>query len=448
MFVLGKLRRRFLNQIPEDNRQYLDSRRAFTVDGATSMTITTLVSNAYLSGFLQSLGISTVLNGIISAIPTLLSVSQPLGAALAQNIKKRKPFVSTGAFVHRLMFALMFLVPLFIQNPGARIAVATALFISAHFISAFINPAATNWLISLIPQKVRGKYFSIRELYSLVTVSAVTILVGFLLDYFKNSGNQTGGFVSLGVIIAILTIINLLSLSKAMEPESVEQRTQGEGLLKTAKMVFAEKTFRPILIMSIIYNLGVQISIPFQGIYVVGELKISYMMISILTFACSIQKALIIKKWGRYADKTSWANVCKKSLALIAVAHILNFFLVPTNAAWLYPINCLIASSGWAAVGMAMINVQYDYAPLKGRTMYIGICAAATGVIGFSGVFIGSFILKLIEAFRPTLFGHALRGQQILMLLSGAVLICCIAYISAVVQKNKKIINTKEGIAL
>jgi hypothetical protein len=161
-----------------------------------------------------------------------------------------------------------------------------------------------------------------------------------------------------------------------------------------------------------------------------------------------VEKAVIVRHWGRIADKTSWANVCRLAIGAIGVTHLLNFFLIPSTARWLYPVNSIIANLGWAAIGMALLNIQYDYAPLKGRTMYIGVCAAVTGVIGFSGVFIGSLALKAAEAMNLTLFGTALRGQQILMLLSGLTLTACIIYIKKRVQKEQKIINKKEGMAV
>lgn len=448
MYVLGKLRRRFINQIPENNKQYLTSRRAFTIDGATALTIGALVSNTYLSGYLEHIGVSTSMNGIISAVPALVAVSQPLGAAFSQKYKKRKPLVSIGAFVHRLMFTLMFIIPLFINDATSRVVLAALLFTSAHFIGAFIAPAASNWIISLTPQRLRGKYFSIRELYSLILLSGVMLISGQILDYFKKTENQSTGFLLMGVILGILTLTNFISLSKAMEPESAEQTTKGVSLYKTVKMVLTEKSFRPILIMNILFNLGIQTAVPYHGIYIVSDLKISYFTISLIGFVCSVEKAFIIRRWGQLADRTSWANICKLTIGIIAVSHYLNAFLVQSNAVWLYPFNAIVANIGWAATGIAMINIQYDYAPLKGRTMYIGVCAAITGLIGFSGVFAGSLIISLMQKYEMTLFGELIKGQQVLMLISGVILTACITYITMVVEKKQKIINKKEGLSV
>lgn len=448
MYLCGRLRRQFIHQIPENKSHYKISRNAFIVDGATANTIIALVSGVYLSGFLEYIGVSPTLNGIISALPALVSISQPLGAIYAQNHPKRKPFVCAGALIHRLIFTSLFFVPCFIGNKAVTVAAVTLLLCIAHFIAAFISPAASNWIISLTPQKIRGKYFSTREMYTLATLSAVSLIAGFFLDRTKASENQGLGFIIVGVIVGILAIVNFISLSRVMEPESIEQPAKGISLANAIKMVATDKEFRPVLLAYTAYNLAIQIAVPYHGIYLIGDLQISYNTISIITFICSIEKIVIMRRWGRLADKTSWANACKISIGIIGIAHIANSLLMPQNAWWLYPVTAIASNIGWAAIGISILNVQYDYAPLKGRTLYIGVAAAISGLIGFFGVFIGSFIMKMTIKTQPYLFGIELKGQQILMLLSGLLLLGCSVYISNVLEKKQKIINNKEGSVL
>ena len=445
MYILGRIRKKYMNQIPEDKNQYKKSRIAFTIDGATAAVIVTLVSGTFLSGYLQYIGVSTNMNGIISAIPPLVAMSQPLGAAFAQKYKKRKPLVTSGAILHRGLFTLMFFIPFFIENVTARVVTITLMFSLAHCIGSFISPAASNWLISLTPQRLRGKYFSIREFYTLILTSVLMLSSGYMLDKFVASNHHGTGFAMIGVIVGIMALFNFISLMQVMEPESAEQTTKGEGLGKTIKMVLTEKSFRPVLIMNIIYNVGINIGVPYHSIYLISTLKLSYTLISIVGFMSIIIKAITVRRWGRIADKTSWAHVCKLTIGIIGMMHLVNFFLVPSTGRWMYPLNGLISNFGWSAIGIAIFNVQYDYAPLKGRTMYIGVCAAVTGVLGFSAVFISSWIIGMAERHALTIFGHAVHGQQIAMLLSGTVLLLDCLYIHNVLEKSKKIINNKEG---
>ena len=448
MYAMGRIRKKYFNQIPEDSGQYLKSRKAFTFDGITAITILSMTLNSYLSGFLQFIGVSASFNGIISAIPTLAAFSQPFGAALGQRFKKKKLLVSIGAITHRTMLTLMFVVPFVVHNITLKITLVVILFFGAHFIGAFISPAATNWIISLTPQRLRGRYFSLRELYCVVISAVVCLGAGYMLDIFKAASKQEIGYLWYAVILGVLTIINFISLTTVMEPESVEEPTNDITLVQSFLLPFKEKLFRPIIIMNIIWNLGIQVAVPYWGLYMVSDLAIPYATISIIGIVCGVVKAFSVRWWGKVADRKSWALVCKVAISIIAMTHFANLFLVKSDASWLFPTNAIISNIGWSVIGIAFVNIQYDFAPVKGRTMYIGVNAAVTGIIGFFGVFIGAFIMEVVAKHNLNIFGLPIRGQQILMLISGILLFTCAIYIHFVIQKNKKIINKTEGIAL
>ena len=445
MYIMGKIRRRYMNQIPENKDEYLKSRRASTAEGMAAMTITTLIGGTYLSGFLNDNGVSTTLNGLISAIPTIAGLIQPIGAVFALKRAKRKPIVTVGAITHRSLSSLMFFLPLFIKNPGMRIAAIVVMFALANATSAFISPASANWLASLTPQRVRGKYYSLREMYCLVTISVITLITGGILDYFKSKGNVTHGFYVIGGMCIAAAIINFISLSVMMEPESERISSKGESFIKTAKAVFTETSFRPVLLVCMLYNFGVHVMLPYWGIYLVGEMELSYSFISIISLAAIVVKALSVRRWGRYADKTSWTVVTKLSIGIIAVSHLASVFVVPSTKYVLYPLTTTISNFGWAAIGISIQNLQFDYAPAQGRTMYIGVCAALTGVAGFIGALVGGLMLGAVTRLKPTIFGVQIRGQQVLMLASGILLLLCVLYIKKVLEKNKKIINKSDG---
>jgi len=448
MYILGRFRRKFFNQIPENKDHYLRSRRAFTVDGITAMSILVLTATSYLNGFLEYIGVSPSINGIIAAVPALMGISQPFGAIIGQKIRRRKLFISAGAIFHRSMFTAMYVVPFFVKGLNAKIFAIVALYACGHFISALINPAASNWIISLSPQRVRGRYFSIREKYCILSASALGLLAGYILDYFKMIDDQNKGYIWMAIIIGVLTVINFMALSSIMEPESMEVRQSKVSIKDAFVMPFKEKSFRPIIIMGILFNLAVQMLIPYFGLYLVSDIKIPYVSISIIALMGGLLKAFLVPLWGKYADKTSWANVYKIAILILAFAHLFNIFLVPSTGAWYYLFLVMFSSISWSVIGIAQINIQYDYAPAKGRTLYVGSNGAITGIIGFLGVFFGAFVMEWTAKHQPMLFGMPVKGQQILTVFSAIMLFICFTYIHFVVEKNKKIINKTEGVAL
>ena len=92
---------------------------------------------------------------------------------------------------------------------------------------------------------------------------------------------------------------------------------------------------------------------------------------------------------------------------------------------------------GWAAIGIALFNVRYDFAPIKGRAIYLGFSDAFTGVLGFFGVFIGSLIMELTQNINMLISGFDIRPQQLLALLSGTMLLGCALYIKKQIEPVK-----------
>lgn len=162
-FLLGKLRQKYFMQIPENDKEYKDSRIWFIVDGATAVTISVLTAGAFLAAILRALGISDSFNGIISAIPSLACVVQLLGLELAKRMKKTKFFVCIFAMIHRLLFAFIFFIPFLDLSIKTKVILFISLFLLAHVLGHMIAPVAGNWISSLVIGNTRGKYFAIRD---------------------------------------------------------------------------------------------------------------------------------------------------------------------------------------------------------------------------------------------------------------------------------------------
>jgi len=436
--VSEKFQKKFASNIPENENHYAASRNAFIVDGATAVTIAALITGTFLSGLLEVIGASKLLNGIISALPLLASLSSPFGAFFAQHRVKQKMFVCAGAFLHRLMFTTVLFLPIMPISQPLKVFMAAILICAAHCLGGIISPSASGWLISLVPAKMRGRYFATRELISLITLAAITLSGGSMLDFFDAKGKKEIGFVAIGIIVGLLTIVNVYALLTTMEPEAEKDDTSKISLLNAFKMVLKDDGFRPFIIMNGMFNFSAQILIPYFGIYLIHDLKISYIKISVVAFATSILKAVVVKRWGSLADRTSWTYVSRLAILIIAISHIMYFFMVPGNSSWLYPGAALFSNFGWAAIGIAIFNTQYDYAPKKGRSLYIGVGLALTGILGFLGAIAGSAIMTIMKNISWKVFNSVIKPQQIMSLFSGFALLVCVVYIKNIMETKEK----------
>ncbi|MCL1830930.1 MAG: MFS transporter, partial [Oscillospiraceae bacterium] len=345
-----------------DSPEYIKSQRIFYLDGAFTMIIGFVVGGSYLAGYLKLVGVPVALIGVINSFPILCSIAQVMGAFASRKLKNDKKLVVIGAAVFRYFFAAMYMIAVLLHGATSMVVVSVVLFMLSCILSAFIGPPASAWIASLTRPEKRGEFMGIRESVAMVCTALVLLAVGNMLDYYKDLNNEPFGFMLLGVIIAVCNTINTTILIFAKRPpETTSEKSLRAGLL--LRMPLRSKRFRPVLIISSIYQIAAQVGVAYWGLYLVSDLRLSYTLISLMSFITMFERSLLALLWGRLADKTSWPRVTSIMFMLIGLAHTINTFLIPMNAKWLYPVVCIIASAGWSAMGICLFNIQFEYAP-------------------------------------------------------------------------------------
>ncbi len=425
-----------MQEIAANLPDYEKSRRLFIIDGVVSMLVASVVGGSYLSGYLNLVGFPVALNGLLLAFPALCGLGQIAGVFLARRVKNDKLFVVVGAAIFRYGFALMYMLAMVLRN-GWGLVVATGLYFISCFLNAMIVPPSNAWIVGICPFQIRGKYMGVREAVSLAASAVVLLGVGRALDFFKDMGSPALGFVILGIFVAACNTVNTVALIKAKSPPERER----ERIMKPMMLILMplrRKKFRPVLILSAIYQIGVQIGAPFWNLYVVSDMGISYGIISTVAFVTLIERSLLARFWGRVADRTSWQLVTRIMLATIGLAHILCSMVTLGNKAWLYPLATVISAAGWSALGICLLNIQFQYAPKTNTQMFIGINNALNGVLGFAAALAGGLVMTLVgpDGFRVA--SGVVKGQQALMAVSGTILVLCAVYVGLALGKKKK----------
>ena len=432
--------KKFIHQVYYDKTllktsDYEKSRKFFILEGCTAAGISSLTSGAFLAGFANYLGSSDEFAGIIGAIPALTGVIQLFSSIIVERLEKRKLLVSIGYFISRMMLSIMVLIPFFFKSTTTRLTALAVIYGMAYLISAFIESSASNWMVDLTPQHLRPAYFARKDAISLGFLTVLTIIMGKVMDLFKNSNNDYGGFLVIGVFVLIMTIFDTSFIFKTKEPSG--HREIVELKLKHAiTMPFKNVKYRKVIILFLLYNIGLQIAGPFVSIYMVTGLKLDYTYIMVMGVLTSIVRVFSAKYWGRIADKKSWYFSTKLSIAILAFCHA-SWFLVDNRSVWiLLPIMNIFGGIAWSGVTISIFNIQFVMAPEEGRTMYLGASAALGGLAGFMSTFIGSMIVKNFKNFSIAFAGFYIGNMQIVFALSGIILLVTAIYVHLFISQK------------
>jgi Na+/melibiose symporter-like transporter len=382
------------------------------------------------------MGASDEFNGIIGAIPVFAGVVQIFSGLVFERLESRKFLVSILCLSFRILLGLMYFIPFIFKGTNTRLLMLAGTYGIAYLFASFITPPANNWLVSLTPDNIRGKYLAKKDAYSLGFLTIITLIVGKVLDIFRKVDNEKIGFVFMGFIVMAMALSNFYFLSSIREPK-VEVSGNSLKLKEIFLKPLSDKKFRLVMILFVLWNIGLQIGGPFFAVYMVTNLKLSYSYIMLMGVLSNIVRIFIVPKWGKLADNKSWITCTKYSVGLLAIAHT-TWMLVNNSTAWfLVPILHIAGGIAWGGINMALFNIQFLYSPKEGRTIYLGVNAAFGGVLGFLSTLLGSGVLSLLQGKSFSISSFSIGNMQILFALSGLLLVVCTIYVHFFLKDNK-----------
>lgn len=428
MKITEGLRNIYFDSRTLNSRDYERGRKIFLYEGCAAMGIFSITSGAFLAGLANHMGASDEFNGIIGAIPALAGVVQILSSMVFEKLERRKFLISILCFCFRLLLGIIFLIPFIIKNVELRLSALCILYGISYSLAAFITPPASNWMIDLTPESIRGKYFALKDSYSLAFVTIITLVMGKVLDYFGDNKSLDYGYAIVGVVVILLTVMNFVFLSNIKEPIIKKMKTK-ISLKDTILSPWKNKEFRKIIVLFIIWNIALQIAGPFFSVYMVTKLKLTYTYIMIMGVLTSLVRVFIVAYWGKFADSRSWVACAKYSIGALAICHGLWMLVDKNSMGFLIPFLHIVGGIAWGGINISLFNIQFVFSPKEGRTMYLGLNAAVGGVLGFLSTIFGSVLLKLLQDLRLHIIFFDISNMQILFLLSGTMLFICALFI-------------------
>ncbi len=418
-------------------KEYAKSRNIFIWEGALATGITTMSSGVIISGILKYLGANDSINGIISGFPVAAGILLIFMPLVFRNLHRVKLTVTIFAALHRLLFSFMLAIPLIFRDNSARLYIFVGVYALAYMLGTIINPSAANWIVSLVPPHVRGRYFGLREGIMIATMTVMSLSIGIVIDKMKAIGNEPLGYFICTIIIFVFTVFNFYCLVKIKEPPQKHNK-RSITLKNIIRKPLMNHKFRKVIILNALWSFGLQIGGPYFSIYFYSVLGLNYtyiMLMNVLMFSMRVFAAQI---WGRLADKKSWPYVTKMSLIILGIVHASFIFMNENTYMWTYPLLQAMSGIGWGGVAISMFNIQFDYAPDENRASYVSFNTALASITGFSAILIASFVVSKIGGTISYIGSMPIHGMQYLLSISGILILLTALYVHKVIRVKDK----------
>ena len=156
------------------------------------------ISGSAFTLFVKGMAASPFQFGLLTSLQYLAALVSIPASLLIERSGRRTRFFFWGHYFQRGMWFVLALAPLWVMSRyGVSAApVALDLFVPLLFLmyagGAVGGPAWVSWMADVVPERVRGRYFSRRRQWSVLTALPAAWFTGWLLDRYGGGVGGTG----------------------------------------------------------------------------------------------------------------------------------------------------------------------------------------------------------------------------------------------------------------
>ncbi|MEH1770271.1 MFS transporter [Nostoc sp.] len=413
------------SRIPKDSIR--TSLKASTADSILASVYSLGTSGILLSNLLVELGASPVVFGMLSSIPMLVNLIQPLGAYLSERSTSRFQYSLRTHGIGRLLW-LVLVIGIVSINWGVidtqQLVILTLLIVLFSNLLGGLGTASwLSWVAMIVPRRLRGRYFGTRNSAANLTTLICVPMAGLVVSHWY--GGSLQGY---GVVLLISIVFGIMGLGcqyfqvdinpqsqntyygkspQTSEIQSDTTKDESEVLQsihlpqdQLTNSIWKNSNFLIFLLYFCFWNLAVNLSSPFFNLYMLDTLDLDVSYVTIYNSLQAGATLLMLILWGKLADKIGNRPILICIGILVGITPLLWLGIGANRldiCLWL-PLLHILAGGTWAAIDLCSNNIQLAIAPIKNQSIYFAIAAAVAGVSGALGTTIGSFLVQFAQS--------------------------------------------------
>lgn len=374
-------------------RKYSAGRRNLhiaTWEGVPSTVFQILLQGQFLTGYLLFLGATSSQIGFVLALTTLVNIGQIGVAFLIQKLPSRKWAMVTFVGLHRLLWASTGLVPFLF--PREHWVLAFIILYTSAFI--FNTAGAVLWssvIGDLVPARVRGRYFGIRNTVLNALGSLVLYGGGVILDRFP--GQQ--GFTVLFTIVGVFALLNIAVF--CFYPDVPFEKSEEHKFMPMLRKPLRDGLFIKSTLFLALWLLLQNLTVPLYAYVMLELMGVNYETLSLLNVAQTVFMMAGFYLWGNLNAKYSNKRLLFWTLPIIAASSLLWGLLSVLPVLVVLLAAHIVFGIGVGGFNQLAFNFIIGDTPKKERPMYMAVYAAFTGLAAFFGPLLGGRIYEWIK---------------------------------------------------
>ena len=344
----------------------------------------------YITPYALAMDATTTQVGFLTAIPYLAMIlMQLIAPTLTERAGSRKRFILAGAFLHGLIWLPILLIPFIFHTHQVWWLI---LFVTLCVAFDSMGNAPWNSMMAdIVPEEVRGRYFSFRTRISALVALVLSFAAGGILQLLTKNIFLAFSMIFTGALIS--RFFSAWFLSQMIEPPVVPSKSKRASILQLSRTL-GSTNIGKFIIFNALLTFTANVASPFFSVYMLSDLKFNYLTYFIATAIPTLVTLLCIPFWGKAVDRNGNVKVLRVTMLFIPLLPIL--WLVSKIAYYLCGVQVL-SGFAWAGCNLAVSLFLYVATRAENRTRYI----ALNNVLMFSGVSLGALLGGILAPHVP-----------------------------------------------
>lgn len=373
--------------------------RYFWIDGLFAA-----VSENFYLGFVAlfalAYGASNGQVGLLAASANLLGAAALFpGARLAEATGRRKPVIiwSAGVFGRLALLALA-LVPFLVSEPAVAIAAIIALDGLRAFASNLANPGWTSLVADLVPEAMRARFFSSRNIAMGLAALLVAPLAGLLISRANaRLASPVAGYQLVFLCAFAAGMVSTCAFTRIREPQPAASARASHQRGDLRRALRHNPAFTGLVISALAWNFSLQLAAPFFNVYLVTELRASTTAVGILAGVASLSALGGQRFFAGYIDRRGPYRTQVLTSLLIPLAP---WAWMLVRAPWQVSIINASVGFAWAGYNLANFNLLLELTPGQQRARAVALYQLAVFGSAVAGPLVGGLLADAV-GYRP-----------------------------------------------
>jgi MFS family permease len=378
--------------------------RHIIMDGLTTSVMSTLTGSVFLVAFALSLGASSLVVGLLAAIPSLANVIQIPTIYLVEKFQVRRSITMLAAALSRSFLLAIAFIPFLVPLNVAIPLVMVALTLNAMLAS--VGGCSWNsWMHDLLPKSNLGRFFSTRLLLSTAISIPLALGAGYFITWWKGAfpAIEIGGYSVLWVAGFIAGLVGVYVISGIPEPK-MRRAEHMPGLRQLVRAPFGDKNFKNLLVFLTSWNFAVNLALPFLTVYMLTTLGMDTSTVVLFSVISQISSLAFFRVWGKLSDRYSNKSVLRVSGPIMIGSFLLwaSTVLVHGTSVIVPLVVAIHVLMGMATAGVNLVsgNIGLKLAPKGEATSYLASASLFSSLAAGTAPLLGGLVAQYVNGWE------------------------------------------------